>query len=448
MARVFKPGERIGSYRIVRELNRGLMAISYEAQPPARNRVFLKQYKSPSIRVPWYRDYLNYQRLLKDRIDSTPCAEFCYRFLDFFEYERQYFQVFEFLDKSASLEQMLERTQKNPDALSDKQRLILARVMMFGISTLHRHGIIHSDLKPANLMLVEDRGIAAGYKLRIIDMDFSLLVGQRAPWDGDCGYYGTPGYMSPEHLTGQVPQSASDVFTCGIILCELLAGQHPFAHLLNDEDRLRIAYVAHGAAVPKLRPGVVKELPNAPQVAQVLHQCLAPTPSERPTAAVVNLILCGKEPSAEEALPVTLPADLNGHVGPIPLAPARPEPATPATGSTLPAPRVPPARPVRTGTLVLRSEDGKERSFNVRTSVGRDICSYFGSDSQFMESVQFILDRQEDGWFLIPHLPTRNETILNGRQQTERVRLEEGDVVGVGRESRGVVKLPLTVSFR
>jgi hypothetical protein len=103
---------------------------------------------------------------------------------------------------------------------------------------------------------------------------------------------------------------------------------------------------------------------------------------------------------------------------------------------------------VRTGTLVLRSEDGKERSFNVRTSVGRDICSYFGSDSQFMESVQFILDRQEDGWFLIPHLPTRNETILNGRQQTERVRLEEGDVVGVGRESRGVVKLPLTVSFR
>lgn len=451
MARVFKPGERIGSYRIVRELNRGLMAISYEAQTQSRNRVFLKQYKSPSIRVPWYRDYLAYQRLLKERIDSTPCGEFCYRFLDFFEFERQYFQVFEFLDKSWSLEQLLERTHKQPNTLSDRQRLILARVMMYSISTLHRHGIIHSDLKPANLMLIEERAIAAGYKLRIIDMDFSLLVGKRAPWDGDCGYYGTPGYMSPEHLTGKVPQIASDVFSCGIILCELLAGQHPFAHLLDNEDLLRIAYLAHGIKVPTLRPGVVNELPNAQQVAEVLHQCLAPEPAERPTAEMVNLVLCGKELSDKQALPVAVPSDLRGHAGPTPGSVRPPAPAT-AAPSALdhlpPEARIPTALPVQSGALVLRSPDGKERVFNVRTAVGRDICAHFGSDSQFMESVQFILERHEDGWFLIPHSPTRNETILNGRRQCERVRLQQGDVLGVGREEKGVVKLPLTVSFR
>jgi eukaryotic-like serine/threonine-protein kinase len=53
------------------------------------------------------------------------------------------------------------------------------------------------------------------YRLKIIDMDFSFFTDKKAPWDGHEGYFGTPGYMSPEHMTRQVPGPASDVFTLG-----------------------------------------------------------------------------------------------------------------------------------------------------------------------------------------------------------------------------------------
>jgi serine/threonine protein kinase len=60
-------------------------------------------------------------------------------------------------------------------------------------------------------------------------MDFSVLVDRRAPWHGYQGYVGSDNYRSPEHITrGAVPGLASDVFTCGLMLHELLAGVHPY----------------------------------------------------------------------------------------------------------------------------------------------------------------------------------------------------------------------------
>ena len=88
---------------------------------------------------------------------------------------------------------------------------------------------MHADLKPANAYLIEDPTIGSGYQLKLIDMDFSLLADRRAPWHGYQGYVGTDNYRSPEHLTrGAVPGLASDVFTCGLMLYELLAGEHPY----------------------------------------------------------------------------------------------------------------------------------------------------------------------------------------------------------------------------
>ena len=88
---------------------------------------------------------------------------------------------------------------------------------------------MHADLKPANAYLIEDPTIGSGYQLKLIDMDFSLLADRRAPWHGHQGYVGTDNYRSPEHLArGSVPGLASDVFTCGLMLYELLAGEHPY----------------------------------------------------------------------------------------------------------------------------------------------------------------------------------------------------------------------------
>ena len=71
---------------------------------------------------------------------------------------------------------------------------------MAGIAALHEAKIVHADLKPANAYLIQDPTIAAGYQLKLIDMDFSLLADRRAPWHGHQGYVGTDNYRSPEHM--------------------------------------------------------------------------------------------------------------------------------------------------------------------------------------------------------------------------------------------------------
>ena len=85
MARIYKENDRVGRYTILREITRGMMAISYVARDDAGQSVFFKQYKSPSVLVAWYKAYIRYQAELKTRIQTTPCKTFCYRFLDVFE---------------------------------------------------------------------------------------------------------------------------------------------------------------------------------------------------------------------------------------------------------------------------------------------------------------------------------------------------------------------------
>ena len=70
MSSIYNPNERVRGYRIVREMHAGDGAVSYEAQAPDGQRVFLKQYKSPTLRKIWYQDFIRYQQELKERIEE------------------------------------------------------------------------------------------------------------------------------------------------------------------------------------------------------------------------------------------------------------------------------------------------------------------------------------------------------------------------------------------
>jgi serine/threonine protein kinase len=101
--------------------------------------------------------------------------------------------------------------------------------MMMGMAALHAQRIVHTDLKPDNLMLIPNPHKAGSFYLKLIDLDWSIFSDRKAPWDGEEGYVGTPGYMSPEHIAQKVPKEHSDVFTCALMLGELLGQGHPFA---------------------------------------------------------------------------------------------------------------------------------------------------------------------------------------------------------------------------
>ena len=221
-------------------LTTGNNSVSYAARTSSGDKVFFKLYQSPSVRVPWYKPFVQHQKELKERVESGPCRQFCYRFLGGFEYERKYHQVFEFLDRSHSLAQILDKIKTNPSAVNWEQRELMAKVLVAGINQLHVARIVHADLKPDNVMLIEDPSVGMKYRLKIIDMDFSFFTDKKAPWDGHEGYFGTPGYMSPEHMTRKVPLPASDVFTLGMMLYQLLAQGHPY--LFDEAEKYLFAH--------------------------------------------------------------------------------------------------------------------------------------------------------------------------------------------------------------
>ena len=428
MARVLKERDKVRDYTVVRSISEGNMALSYEARDGRTNdRVFLKQYSSPSIRLPWYEKYKAYQQELRRRIEASECRNFCYRFLDQFEEKRFFYQVFEFLDHSHSLQEVLRRGAERPDSVAWGQRLLMAKVLMAGIAALHDKSVVHSDLKPDNVMMIQDAEIKMGYRMRIIDMDFSILADVPPPWHGHVGYFGTAGYMSPEHKRQEVPQPASDVFTCGLMLHELLGDGHPFSD--RDEDGYWDAVMGGKAAPPRLR-GLMLSPARDDEVVDCIHRCLSPTPSARPTARQVNQRLNG--------LRTDTPPGMESRPRPEPERPPQPEPERPH--------RLEP--PASHRALVLRGPTGVVKTFNIGIPIGRNLLRHFDRHGGgYSEERQFELQREVDEWFLVPLPGTRNATFLNGKVVESRSPLKAADTIAIGNATTGDVVLSLTVDF-
>jgi eukaryotic-like serine/threonine-protein kinase len=160
------------------------------------------------------------------------------------------------------------------DLLAREGRLSVARARRLAgqiLSALeHAHGqkVIHRDLKPANVMLVQSPDARLGETAKILDFGIAKITenseGEPTLTKGVM-IFGTPSYMSPEQATGQEVDSRSDLYSCGIILYEMLTGKKPFE--AEDVVKLmaiqvtapppRFASVAPGAEIPASLEAVV-----------------------------------------------------------------------------------------------------------------------------------------------------------------------------------------------
>ena len=369
MARNIKPGESRNGYVFEVDLNTGAFAKSWRAKKGGTT-VFLKHYKSPSPKLPWYRGYLTYQAEIKKRIQTTPAKGFCYEFIEFFEAApkpgktNEYFQAFEWIEGGQDLSHIIEKLTANRNAYSWEQRQIWAKVIMGSISALHeKAGVIHTDLKPENLILIPDESVAVKWRLKLIDFDFAVVAGKKAPWhDHGVGYVGTPGWFSPEHFSGMVPTKASDVFTCGLILYALLAQGNPYfgrdGKPLNDEE-YKAAIDSRKAPRPKLEGSMPKG--NDAEVEDIIFRCISPNLSDRPTAKEVNQVLIGKRAKAPAAPAPRAPA------APTPRAPVKPI-VKPASEPRRTAPRSSPEASSENVALTLTNPGGELR-FNISTKI-------------------------------------------------------------------------------
>jgi eukaryotic-like serine/threonine-protein kinase len=417
MAKKLKVGDTIRGYRIVKVFGPGMMAISYAAQGPSGEKVFFKQYKSPAPTVVWYPAFVAYQKELASRVRLGKVAHFAVQQLAAFEERwggRCYFQAYEFVERGGDLQALLdgEREQHQRTKLAPgrepavwARHVTWAKVLTAAVAALHEAKVVHADLKPANAYLVEDRTIAVGYQLKLIDMDFSLLADQRAPWHGYQAYVGTDNYRSPEHLTrGAIPVEASDVFTCGLILHELLAGQHPYWS--DDQADYAAKVKAHATTPPALLALMPAPALNA-EVSAALYRCLSPEPDKRPTAAELRDILNGRRASSKRAA-------------------------------------APPRSPLVADRIELHGPHGAPLELGVRTELGKALVRRFGPDGEFWDDRQCVVERGAGRqWLVTPFPGTTNETLVNGIALKAARTLHDGDQIAVGREAKGVIKLPL-----
>ena len=452
MAKKLKVGDTLHGYQITRVFGPGMMAISYAAQSRTGQKVFFKQYKSPAPTVVWYAAFVAYQHELSARVRGGAAGHFAVRQLDAFEESwggRCYFQTYEFVEHGADLQQMLDAEHERHrltgmaparDPAVWARHVTWAKVLVAAVAALHEAKVVHADLKPANAYLINDPTISSGSQLKLIDMDFSLLADRRPPWHGFQGYVGSDNYRSPEHLLrGAVPTPASDVFTCGLMLYELLAGEHPYWR----DDQADYARLVQGyAAKPPALLGLMPAPAGNAQVSAALHRCLSPNPAARPTAAELRDLLSGRGAAAAAPRPAVAPAAR----APAAAAPAATRPAAPA--SAPPAAR-PPGQPIVSERLELAAADGRSVQIGVRTELGKGLLRQFGPDSEFWDARQCVLERNGGRqWVLSPVPGTTNETLVNGQAVTAPRVLRQGDLIAVGRQHKGISKMPLTARGR
>jgi serine/threonine protein kinase len=99
--------------------------------------------------------------------------------------------------------------------------------MLQALAYLHRRGVIHHDLKPSNVMVVDGQ-------VKLLDFGLSLTAEQGGRMGSTAA--GTLAYMAPEVLQGAGASQASDLYAVGVMAYELLAGRHPFN--LDDMTQL------------------------------------------------------------------------------------------------------------------------------------------------------------------------------------------------------------------
>jgi tetratricopeptide (TPR) repeat protein/predicted Ser/Thr protein kinase len=167
------------------------------------------------------------------------------------------------------------------DALSLKRALTIASAIAEALGKAHEVGIVHRDVKPENVLITKDD--------RVKVLDFGIARRERAlEPTGVAGVdetllsregvvIGTPGYMSPEQALGTEVGAASDVFSLGVILYEMLAHRRPFGGKSLMEAAL---------SVTRDEPTPLAEVTHLPvEVGALVHRCLSKEPAARPSSA-------------------------------------------------------------------------------------------------------------------------------------------------------------------
>jgi TolB-like protein/tRNA A-37 threonylcarbamoyl transferase component Bud32/Tfp pilus assembly protein PilF len=247
-----------GKYRIIEEIGHGGMGVVYKAEDLMLKRCVALKFLPPHLAdsVELKERFLNEARAAAALSHPNICV-----IHEVGESEGRPYIAMEFVEG----ETLRDKIHKGP--LKSEEALAIVVQVASGLAEAHRKGIIHRDIKSANIM-VTNKGQA-----KVMDFGLAKLRGGSSLTKSQTTL-GTVAYMSPEQARGDDLDHRTDLWSLGVVLYEMLAGELPFK---GDHDQTVIHAILHREPKPlgKTRPGL------PPGLEEIVLQALAKNPADR-----------------------------------------------------------------------------------------------------------------------------------------------------------------------
>ena len=276
----------LAQYRVLRVLGAGGMGIVFEAEDTAlRRRVALK------VLRPTLTDQSFRTRFLQEaRLAASLHSDHIVTIYQVGQSKDVPYLAMEYLE-GESLEDRLYRAKWLPVA----EVLRITREVAEGLHEAHSRNLIHRDIKPGNIWLQskDDGGRTQGdpgsqkasgplppssFRVKLLDFGLAKQADSGLNLTLHGTVVGTPSYMAPEQIRGEVCDARTDLFSLGCVLYCMLAGQPPFE---SDHTRAILQATIEGA-IPSIE-GLTQRIPLA--VMQLLQELLAKEPGKRVPSA-------------------------------------------------------------------------------------------------------------------------------------------------------------------
>jgi hypothetical protein len=267
MDRAFDTNQSVGEYRIVDFIGAGGMGEVYRAVHSKIGRVAaVKVLTQTTQSADFVERFFN-----EARIQASLQHPNIATLYDFCEVAGQPCIIMEYVDGQTIAERVAAYRAAYGAALPLSETVYIFERVVEAIEYIHRHGIIHRDIKSNNIKVSS----AGQVKL----LDFGIAKGQTSPGLTQVGaVVGTLQYLAPELIRGGTADDRADVWALGVVLYEMVTGRMPFeAQTIGDlSDKI-------GRAAYPPPAQYVSGVPRA--VSDVIARCLKRNPAERPDAS-------------------------------------------------------------------------------------------------------------------------------------------------------------------
>jgi hypothetical protein len=268
-------------YKLLDELGHGGMAWVYLAQDLCEERPVAVKILYPQLGQDpgFFQRFSQEARLAMGLSQSSPEMHVV-SVLDYGSDRDVHYLVMEYVPG-----QDLRHAMEEWGTLTWEEALDIGRQVALALGHAHRHGIVHRDVKPENIMMLPDGAVRV--------LDFGVARARNSPPLTHSGFVGSPYYAAPEQVMGRIVDVRADLYSLGVVLYEMIAGDRPFASstpwsVINQ----------HLAGPP---PALEDSHPDLPRsVARLIRKAMARRPEDRfssPAQMVeaIEAVLAGRE---------------------------------------------------------------------------------------------------------------------------------------------------------